>query len=418
MYKRTVIFTIVLLLALSGCGAPATPAPTTTPEATAVETEPPTQPPPPTATPSPEPTATLPPSPTATPEPTFTPTPIPQGWYEIETAHTPPPRTDHAIALLPDGRVVLFGGSDADGNVLGDTWILDAGAALSPSKGGGLLHPILRPLGEDWSQWGQSDDPDSPEARFGHSMITLPDGRVMLFGGKDATGDLFNDLHVFNGNNWQERTPANSPPAPRVDTTTWVYDDRVYFQGGYAPHPDNKYEFHQDLWVYDPAANTWEQKAEAPDWISPHAGAYIPPDTGQALLVDPHKAVQDGKAYAYDMGNNWWRHFFMEGIPPGVPGQYMHDYMMVQTDGELYLFGGYIYDPATEQSTITDQVWQFQYLPEAQTGIWIPRPDMTMPYPLAGAKAVYDPEHKRIVFVGGMTGEDEYHTGTLAYYLP
>ncbi len=45
MYKRTTILVIVFLLVASGCGAPATPEPTTTPEAVALETEASTQPP-------------------------------------------------------------------------------------------------------------------------------------------------------------------------------------------------------------------------------------------------------------------------------------------------------------------------------------------------------------------------------------
>ena len=76
------------------------------------------------------------------------------------------------MAMLPDGRVLLFGGKDKDGKVLGDTWVLGpAGKAQQYAPGrnwalalsaslGGLLAPWLAPqsqpalqaTGEDWTQ--------------------------------------------------------------------------------------------------------------------------------------------------------------------------------------------------------------------------------------------------------------------------
>ena len=51
--------------------------------------------------------------------------------------------------------------------------------------------------------WNTLTPPNSPEARQGHSMVTLPDGRVMLFGGEGPQADLFNDLFVYDNNNWE-----------------------------------------------------------------------------------------------------------------------------------------------------------------------------------------------------------------------
>lgn len=366
------------------------------------------------------PTQTAPPrTATSPPEPTFTPTPAPQGWVELETAHSPGPRTHHALALLPDGRVLLFGGEDTDGNALGDTWILDPGATAGLPRGGAgrLLRPIPRPLLEDWNQ---IDDPNAPEARFGHSMVTLSDGRVLAFGGEGRGGELFNDLHVFDGNAWERVIPKNDPPAPRGYQNSWVYEDKVYFQGGVAHQPDGSYDLYQDLWAYDPAANTWEQKADPPDYIFAPAGAYIPPGTASALLVDPHSAASwnNGKSYAYDMLNDLWDTFYMEPVvPPGERGKFLGYYNLVQTNGGLYLFGGQIWDAAGTY-TYSNQVWQFDWRPEIEIGVWTRQEDMDMPSPLAKAQAVYDPERNRFIFVGGQISDDEYATGVLVYYPP
>ncbi len=112
MHQRTAILVIVFLLVTGGCGAPAAPSPTPTDH----EVEPTTVASP-TSLPSPVPTDT------PTPAPSPTPTLRPVGWVVLEMAYSPVPRTGHAMAMLPDGRVLLFGGQDADGNALGDTWL-------------------------------------------------------------------------------------------------------------------------------------------------------------------------------------------------------------------------------------------------------------------------------------------------------
>jgi len=61
--------------------------------------------------------------------------------------------------------------------------------------------------------WSQRDY--TPVSRLGHSMVTLPDGRVMMFGGKDVEGTLFNDLHAFEESGWAPITP----PAPHPSCT-------------------------------------------------------------------------------------------------------------------------------------------------------------------------------------------------------
>jgi len=45
-----------------------------------------------------------------------------------------------------------------------------------------LLLPITLLAEGDWDQLNPAN---SPEARFGHSMVTLPNGRVIMFGGEN-----------------------------------------------------------------------------------------------------------------------------------------------------------------------------------------------------------------------------------------
>lgn len=102
--------------------------------------------------------------------------------------------------------------------------------------------------------WNTINPLNSPEARYGHSMVTLPDGRVMMFGGEGAQADLFNDLYVYDNNNWGEIIPENDPPSSRRDHTAWVTDNKMWIYGGLGQDgPVN------DVWSYDISTNEWTE---------------------------------------------------------------------------------------------------------------------------------------------------------------
>jgi hypothetical protein len=99
-------------------------------------------------------------------------------------AVSPPARAWHGHAALPDGRVVIFGGSRCNfltafssySCALGDTWIYDETAGAQGS-------------------WTRIDIP-GPPARIAPAMATTGDGRGVLYGGglrmnKDVQGDTW-----------------------------------------------------------------------------------------------------------------------------------------------------------------------------------------------------------------------------------
>lgn len=108
--------------------------------------------------------------------------------------------------------------------------------------------------------WTPVTPPNSPDARHGHSMVTLPDGRVMMFGGENVEGDLFNDMHAFEEEGWNRVTPTNAPPPARKNHQAWVYDDNMYVYGGYRDS-----DMLDDTWKYDLGANSWVE-VQPPRW--------------------------------------------------------------------------------------------------------------------------------------------------------
>ena len=130
-------------------------------------------------------------------------------------------------------------------------------------------------------EWQPIEPPDPPDARQGHSMVTLPDGRVFLFGGEDHQGSLFNDLYAFENNGWAKMTPNNSPPPARKDHQAWTRADLMYIYGG-----EGENGALDDLWSYNVTTNTWQQEEiSGPRPPARHGQATTQLPTGSVLIV-------------------------------------------------------------------------------------------------------------------------------------
>ncbi len=376
--KNQVVFFLtvaVLVLAISGCASP-TPTPVL-PTSTEQEAQPTAVA---SATSAPAPVPTDMPSPAPSPTPTLR----PEGWLELKTdpAKSPVSRTGFALAILPDGRMLLFGGRDANGKALGDTWVLDPNAVAQSSAGGrhGRLSIIQRPLMADWTP---ITSPDSPAARQGHSMVTLPDGRVLLYGGSDDQGAWFNDLRLYAADKWSGIIPANEGPSARANHNAWVRDNKMYVSGGQGAKG-----LVEDLWRYDLLSNTWQQLAKPLGFISPHAFPAV--DGRRVVFLDPHvQASGGGPTYSYDMESGQWEQSQPQGLWP--PGQ--RSFMAwTQAGDRVFMLGGKLYDPATQSASLTAEAWGYQL----STGDWTQLADM--PYPVSGGKVVYDLSQDRFFF--------------------
>ena len=100
-------------------------------------------------------------------------------WMSLTSTSDPPdPREFHAMTAFVDGTVVIFGGNT---HVTGtyyafnDVWLLDVTSADA-----------------DWTKLSGSGD--VPTARHGHTLTTLADGTVVMFGGANWDGGF-----SFNG---------------------------------------------------------------------------------------------------------------------------------------------------------------------------------------------------------------------------
>ncbi len=335
-------------------------------------------------------------------------------WLTVETAHAPSPRIRHAMAVLPVGSLLLFGGQDEAGNALADAWLFDPrDQARKPSVAGQakrLTTPINRPGNAPSSEdWNPLEPPDSLQARFDHSMVTLSDGRVMLFGGENAEGDLFNDLVAFQDNAWASEAPAFEQPPVRSRHTAWAYEKYLHVLGGLGQEGAGARVLLTDLWRYDLEAQTWTQLQPPPLEVSPDSHAVSQGDF--ALIMDSAPAQESEKFLNLYLTpfDGWERVRLPTGWDPGS----LTGYALVQAGDQAYLIGGAHWDADAKVFDPSNDVWVY----DIYTQSWTLGP--SLPEPRFLSEAAYDPTSGRIYVWGGMNGQDSLARGdTLLCYQP
>jgi hypothetical protein len=133
-------------------------------------------------------------------------------------------RADHTATRLPDGRVLVVGGSGVAPGPLGDAEIYD------PATSTWVTLPGAAP-------------------RRAHTATLLPDGRVLLAGGSSASPAQLFDPHALRF------VDAKPPPAPARSqhTATLLRSGAVLVAGGYVEGRGAI----ADTAIYLPASGSW-----------------------------------------------------------------------------------------------------------------------------------------------------------------
>ncbi len=169
---------------------------------------------------------------------TLTVSTCPVGWTGTTTAPFGT-RNVHAQAYAAvNGGTLLFGGTTPANTAMGDTWLLRAGTwsqvastgpaarafvAMAPLPNGRVLlfggqtvvNSVASSQGDTWewngTAWNRLNVP-GPSARAGHSMVLdTARNRVVLFGGLDAAGALRQDTWEWTGSAWTQVATSGPP---------------------------------------------------------------------------------------------------------------------------------------------------------------------------------------------------------------
>jgi N-acetylneuraminic acid mutarotase len=258
-----------------------------------------------------------------------------QSWTQVPVASAgaPSPRDDHAMVYdAARGKVVLFGGRVGNPSRLnGETWEYDGAT-------------------QTWNEVPVAS-PDAPSPRAGAMAYDAARGKIVLFGGSDATG-VNGETWEYDGatESWTQVAVASpDAPSPRKGHAM-TYDAArrrvVLFGGG-----------DDETWEYDGPTQSWTQVAQAGSLPRPrrdHAMAYDAARGKVVLFGSISLGGGDTETWEYGATQSWTQ------VPVGAPNspslRFRHAMAYDAARGEVVLFGG------DNGSGITnDESWTFQH---------------------------------------------------------
>ncbi|WP_095984970.1 kelch repeat-containing protein [Cystobacter fuscus] len=145
------------------------------------------------------------------------------------------PRGFHTMTLLPDGKVLVTGGSLQSDHEL-------ESATLVPEA------ELYDPVTETWTSAGRT--------RTGHAWHTatrLPDGKVLVVGGVSLTVPLGDAAELYDPATGTWKTTGSMKSPRRWHTATLLPNGEVMVAGGYHQYTGIQYAAER----YNPATDTW-----------------------------------------------------------------------------------------------------------------------------------------------------------------
>ena len=224
-------------------------------------------------------------------------------WQQLSASGSPPGLANHALVGIPsEGTLYVFGGSSASGEE-NAVWKFS-----NTSEGSG-----------SWQQLSPSGSVPSPRQSFGTAW-SLDDRRMYIFGGRDESNNLLNDLYLFTdspGDSWQQLFPTGSPPSPRKNpAAVWDPDtSKMYIFGGDEGVALN------DLHCYDSGDNSWQEllpSGAVPSKRSAHAAVWDPNEKKIYVFGGGDGTVTMNDLHSYNSQSNTWTQLSPSGTPPSA----------------------------------------------------------------------------------------------------
>ena len=260
-------------------------------------------------------------------------------WEEIVVnGDKPEGRTHHAMAYAGSNRIVLFGGQSGGYCFFDDTWIFD-GTDHTWTK-----HSILGP------------SPCSLSA-----MAYAGGSKVVFFGGADNLGNI-EDTYVFDADalTWTRQNIAGVKPSNRWGVVmAYAGAGTIVMFGGISEsvNSDGTAIFLGDTWEYDLQLNTWTEYATAGPSPSDRTGQAMAFAGGNAALLHggfsgfQFEGHQDnfGDTWMYDAATHSWTDYTTD-----LPGVFLI-HAMAYTDDDIVIMNGM---DKTWEFDIADKTWE------------------------------------------------------------
>lgn len=306
-------------------------------------------------------------------------------WQRITVPSSSPGKRDYAAIAYDEARheVVVFGGIiyDQSGNSVrtNDTWTWD-------SRSWTLQHPTTPP----------------PTRAFTQMAYVSSIGKVVLFGGQHVDQGVdpgsitvtdLNDTWAWDGTNWTQLSPTNSPPGR--ESHSLAYDkehQQLVIFGGNSFNSGTDFA---DTWVFDGATWTQVEPATSPRPLSYASMIYDPVNRGLLLYggylpYDPNQPGaqnQTNETWFWD-GSRWTQFSPVTSPPRAITNSLAYD--DATSRAVLYLYGDY----ADLFQQKDGETWEWDGQDWAKS-------TAASPPRRQGAMVVYHPDVNRILMYGG-----------------
>lgn len=177
------------------------------------------------------------------------------------------------------------------------------------------------------------------------------DGTLVVVGTKVYFGlgiDFDNSANEIHYHDWWEYDPAtdswaqkaNFPAASRLSTTAFAAAGKAYVVGGYDREVSDNYL--KQTWQYDPVANAWQQKSDFPGSRRDDAAGfgignkgYVGTGRGRIIVLNNPVTIYYKDFYEYNALNNTWTQ------KADHPGATKHGAYSFIIRGNGFIGGGY-----------------------------------------------------------------------------
>jgi hypothetical protein len=263
-------------------------------------------------------------------------------------------RDSHSSVVMPDGSIVLMGGSIA-GSPLGDVWrSLDNGktwirgnliaawardshtSVVMPDGSiilmGGVYTTIIKLANDTWrstdngTTWTQLTAHAEWSVRSDHSSVVMPDGSIILMGGIGITNDTWRSLD--NGATWTLVNGSSGWSGRAGHSSVVMPDGSIILMGGSSLTNDTwRSKDNGKTWTLMNASSGWSGRDGHTSVVMPDGSIILMGGMGMIKTNDVWRSIDNGATWTLVNGSAGWS------------GRVEHS-SVVMPDGSIVLMGG------------------------------------------------------------------------------
>jgi type II secretory pathway component GspD/PulD (secretin) len=235
-------------------------------------------------------------------------------------------RVFHSSVVLPDGSIVLMGGSDSSGR-RSDVW-------RSTDQG---------------VTWTEMTSAAEWTARRNHTSVALPDGSIVLMGGNDGSDLYANDVwrSTDQGATWTQMTAAAEWAARTEHSSVALPDGSIVLMGGHG-YLGGVGTIFSDVWRSTDQGVTWTSIKVGPGWSARYRHASVVLSDGTIVLMGG--SWKNDVWRSIDQGATWMQ------MTPAAPwvGRVGHTSVALPDDS-IVLMGG---SDGSTSNSLKNDVWR------------------------------------------------------------